>query len=214
MPAAEPVAAHRPDPPPVLLLASASPRRRELLWQIGVSHRVAVADVDELPLADESPVDCVQRLALAKAYHFVDSELPVLGADTEVVLDGELLGKPCDRSSALAMLARLSGRTHQVLTAVALVDRRGRAVRLCASEVQFRELAAAECARYWETGEPCGKAGGYAIQGLGAVFVSSLRGSYSGVMGLPLFETATLLDASGVPRWLGSGPRAGGAAIP
>jgi septum formation protein len=192
--------------PPVLLLASASPRRRELLWQIGVPHRVAVPAIDERPLSGEAPADCVQRLALAKAYQVSAPELPVLGADTEVVLEGRLLGKPSDRSEALAMLARLSGRTHQVLTAVALVDRRGTALRLSASEVEFRALDAAECARYWETGEPRGKAGAYAIQGLGAVFVRHLRGSYSGVMGLPLFETAALLDAAGVRRWLGAGP--------
>jgi len=189
--------------PPLLVLASASPRRRELLWQIGVPHRVAVPDIDEQPLDGEAPADCVQRLALAKAYQVTDSELPVLGADTEVVLDGRVLGKPSDRDEALAMLARLSGKTHQVLTAVALVDRRGSQLRLSASEVEFRELGAAECARYWDSGEPRGKAGAYAIQGLGAVFVRSLRGSYSGVMGLPLFETAALLDAAGVQRWLG-----------
>jgi septum formation protein len=199
----------RPQPqlqPPVLVLASASPRRRELLWQIGVPHRAAVPAIDEQPLSGEAPAECVQRLALAKAYQVSSPELPVLGADTEVVLDGKLLGKPSDRGEALAMLARLSGRTHLVLTAVALVDRRGTALRLSASEVEFRALEATECARYWETGEPRGKAGAYAIQGLGAVFVRHLRGSYSGVMGLPLFETAALLDAAGVRRWLGAGP--------
>ena len=192
--------------PPLLVLASASPRRRELLWQIGVPHRVAVPAIDEQPLSSEAPAECVQRLALAKAYQVSSPELPVLGADTEVVLDGRLLGKPSDRGEALVMLARLSGRAHLVLTAVALVDRRGTALRLSASEVEFRALDATECARYWETGEPRGKAGAYAIQGLGAVFVRHLRGSYSGVMGLPLFETAALLDAAGVRRWLGAGP--------
>jgi septum formation protein len=189
------------DLPPVLVLASASPRRRELLWQIGVPHRVAPAGIDERALRGESPVDCVRRLALAKARQPAPAGLPVLGADTEVVLDGELLGKPRDREGALAMLARLSGRTHQVLTAVALVGAHGQSLALSTSEVQFRALTRDECLRYWDTGEPRDKAGAYAIQGLGAVFVSDLRGSYSGVVGLPLYETAGLLAAAGVPCW-------------
>jgi septum formation protein len=197
-------AAHRPPSPPVLVLASASPRRRELLWQIGVAHRVAAADVDERPLHGEGAAACVQRVALAKAqaiWQAAPPGLPVLGADTGVVLDGELLGKPATREEALRMLRRLSGRAHRVHTAVALVDRSGGRLRFSDSEVQFRALAPEECERYWASGEPRDKAGGYAIQGLGAVFVSQLHGSYSGVMGLPLFETAELLDAAGVPRW-------------
>ena len=185
----------------VLVLASASPRRRELLWQIGVSHRVAIANLDERSRPQEPAAECVQRLALAKAMKIWQGDLPVLGADTAVVLDNELLGKPHDRPAALAMLARLSGRTHRVLTAVALVDGRGSHVRLSESEVQFRALGAAECERYWESGEPADKAGAYAIQGLGAVFIRRVQGSYSGVMGLPLFETAALLDEAGIPRW-------------
>jgi septum formation protein len=205
-------AAHHREAPPVLVLASASPRRRELLWQIGVPHQVAVADIDERPLAGEAAADCVQRLARAKAQCIWREGLPVLGADTAVVLDGQMLGKPRDRGAALAMLARLSGRTHRVLTAVALVNQRGAQLRLSESEVQFRQLAPAECALYWDSGEPRDKAGGYAIQGLAAVFISALHGSYSGVMGLPLFETAALLDAAGVPRWqvAGGAPPAGG----
>ena len=201
MSAAEHQAARLQDLPPVLVLASASPRRRELLWQIGVAHRVAVADIDERASAGESAGDCVQRLALAKAHAVWQPSLPVLGADTAVVLDGELLGKPRDRHGGLSMLARLSGRSHRVLTAVALVDARGSQLCLSDSEVEFRALGATECARYWDSGEPCDKAGGYAIQGFGAVFVRRVHGSYSGVMGLPLFETAELLDAAGVPRW-------------
>ena len=204
---------HPQEMPPVLVLASASPRRRELLWQIGVAHRVAIANVDERPRTGESAVECVQRLALAKAKAVWQASLPVLGADTAVVLDGEMLGKPRDRHSALAMLTRLSGRSHRVLTAVALVDGRGSQLRLSDSEVQFRTLEGAECARYWDSGEPCDKAGGYAIQGLGAVFVSRMQGSYSGVMGLPLFETAELLDAAGVPRWHLAARPAGAAAL-
>jgi len=192
-------AVHRPDAPPLLVLASRSPRRRELLWQIGVPHHVAAADIDEQPLPGEAPADCVQRLALAKARTVAPAGLPVLGADTAVVIDGQMLGKPGNRTDGVAMLQRLSGRTHRVLTAVALVDAHGGRVALSASEVDFRVLTGAECERYWESGEPRDKAGGYAIQGLGAVFISALRGSYSGVMGLPLFETAALLDAAGVP---------------
>jgi septum formation protein len=192
-------AAHRPDAPPLLVLASRSPRRRELLWQIGVPHHVAAADIDEQPLPGETPADCVQRLALAKARTVPPAGLPVLGADTAVVLDGQMLGKPADRAEGVAMLRRLSGRTHRVLTAVALVDAHGSRLAVSASEVEFRVLAEAECQRYWDCGEPRDKAGGYAIQGLGAVFISALRGSYSGVMGLPLFETAALLAAAGVP---------------
>jgi septum formation protein len=201
MSAANHQAAHPQELPPVLVLASASPRRRELLWQIGVAHRVAIADIDEQPRAGESVGECVQRLALAKAKAVWQPDLPVLGADTAVVLDGEMLGKPRDRHSALAMLARLSGRRHRVLTAVALVDARASQLRLNDSEVEFRVVESAECARYWDSGEPRDKAGGYAIQGLGAVFVRRVHGSYSGVMGLPLFETAELLDAAGIPRW-------------
>ena len=195
--------------PPVLLLASASPRRRALLWQIGVAHAVEIAAIDEKQLAGETPAECVCRLALAKAERvLLDSprraitSLPVLGADTAVVIDGVMLGKPHDRNAAVAMLARLSGRTHEVLTAIALLTAGGHDVRVSRSEVRFRAIEAAEVERYWETGESRDKAGGYAIQQFGAVFVSELRGSYSGVMGLPLFETATLLDAAGVPRWV------------
>jgi septum formation protein len=125
----------------------------------------------------------------------------VLGADTGVLLDGEMLGKPVDRSDGIDMLLRLAGRAHRVLTAVVLIDAQGAQRRLSDSEVRFRDIGRAEAGRYWDSGEPCDKAGGYAIQGLGAVFVRQLRGSYSGVMGLPLFETAALLDEAGVPRW-------------
>jgi len=191
---------------PDLILASASPRRSALLRQIGVAHRVATPAVEERREAGESVEACVTRLALAKAreVHARDAALglPVLGADTAVVLGGEMLGKPADRSAAMAMLKSLSGCTHQVLTAVALVGARGEAVRLSSSSVGFRSIDAAEMARYWASGEPGDKAGGYAIQGFAAVFIERLEGSYSGVMGLPLFETAALLDAAGVPRWL------------
>ena len=198
-------AVHRPDAPPLLVLASRSPRRRELLWQIGVPHHVAAADIDEQPLPGEAPANCVQRLALAKARAVralgAAGGLPALGADTAVVLGGEMLGKPAHRDEGMAMLARLSGATHRVLTAVALVHDGGEALRLSESRVRFRAIAPPEAEAYWASGDPRDKAGGYAIQGLGAVFIAALEGSYSGVMGLPLFETAALLDGAGVPRW-------------
>ena len=203
--------AGRRPPAPVLLLASGSPRRRELLAQIGVPHAVVVPGIPEQRLAGEGVEDCVQRLALAKARagHAVAQarsaewgHLPVLGADPAVVLGSEMLGKPGDRAEALATLARLSGVTHRVLTAVALVHAGGEAVCLSESRVAFRELGEPECEAYWDSSEPRDKAGAYAVQGLGAVFIRGLEGSYSGVMGLPLYETAQLLDAAGVPRWL------------
>ena len=188
---------------PVLCLASASPRRRELLAQIGVPHVVTSADIDETVLPGESPAEYVLRMARNKAVVVRDAgqRLPVLAADTAVVLDGVIYGKPRDREHALDMLRRLSGRTHEVLTAVALADHRGTRTRLSLSEVTFRTLTEEECAAYWESGEPRDKAGAYAIQGLAAVFVERISGSYSGVMGLPLFETAELLRAAGVPYW-------------
>lgn len=188
---------------PVITLASVSPRRRDLLNQIGVPHVVVGAHIDESVLPGESAHDYVQRMARTKAlavWH-QRQELPVLAADTTVVLDGVILGKPEHRDDALRMLARLSGRTHEVLTAVALATHGGLTLRVGVSSVRFRALDADECAAYWETGEPRDKAGAYAIQGRAAVFVESLQGSYSGVMGLPLFETVDLLRSAGVPYW-------------
>ncbi len=190
---------------PVLCLASESPRRRDLLWQIGVPHKVMAARVDERLLAGESADDYVVRVALEKAMTVRNGgeRLPVLGADTAVVLDGAVYGKPADRADALDMLGKLSGRTHQVLTAVALAAGRAVEVRVSASTVRLRDLTLAEREAYWRTGEPRDKAGAYAIQGLGAVFVESLSGSYSGVMGLPLAETAELLRTAGIACWQG-----------
>jgi len=188
-----------------LVLASASPRRSALLLQIGVRHRVLPAHVDETRLANESIEQCVTRLAQAKARQVSaqlgDPSIPVLGADTAVVVDRLMLGKPRDRADALAMLARLSGTEHEVLSAVALLHAGSMSQRLSRSRVRFRALHTAECEAYWDSGEPADKAGAYAIQGGAAVFVQSLHGSYSGVMGLPLFETATLLAAAAVPMW-------------
>jgi septum formation protein len=188
---------------PVLRLASASPRRRELLTQIGVPHAVEVADVDEEVRHGEAVTVYVERVARAKAETVWQRQrdLPVLAADTIVVLNGVSLGKPRDRAHGLAMLEALAGREHRVLTAVALVTACSTRCVTSASTVRMRDSTAQERDRYWGTGEPCDKAGGYAIQGLGAIFIESLQGSYSGVMGLPLFETAQLLAAAKLPCW-------------
>jgi septum formation protein len=173
------------------------------LAQIGVPHTVTGAHIDETARPGEAPRDYVMRMARQKALTVRESgeRLPVLAADTTVVLDDAIYGKPRDRADGIAMLARLSGRTHEVLTAVAVADSRGVSLRLNVSSVCFRELTLEECAAYWETGEPHDKAGGYAVQGAAAVFIESLRGSYSGVMGLPLFETAELLREAGIAYW-------------
>jgi septum formation protein len=189
-----------------IYLASGSPRRRELLQQIGVSIRVIGADLDETALQGESPLAYVSRLAQAKATVGWERSrdlggAPVLAADTAVVLDGNILGKPAGLNDAIAMLLQLSGRTHEVLTAVALRSAAGIEVKVSHSMVTIRSIDLSEARAYWETGEPSDKAGAYAIQGYAAIFISDLQGSYSGVMGLPLFETAALLKAAGVPCW-------------
>jgi septum formation protein len=188
---------------PVVCLASISPRRRELLTQIGVPHKVMAAHIDETAYPGEIPRDYVMRMARQKALAVLDrgEALPVLAADTTVVLDEIIYGKPRNRDEGVAMLQRLSDRTHEVMTAVAVAEPRGVALRLNVSSVRFRKLTLEECNAYWETGEPHDKAGGYAVQGAAAVFIESLSGSYSGVMGLPLFETAELLRAAGVTYW-------------
>jgi nucleoside triphosphate pyrophosphatase len=184
-----------------IYLASASPRRRELLQQIGVSFRLVGTELDETPRLSEVPAAYVARLAAAKADAGWLSRsaaiAPVLAADTAVVLDGAILGKPRDRHDAEHMLLQLSGRTHEVMTAVAVRSSAGNQIKVSHSLVTFRILDAAEVRAYWDTGEPRDKAGAYAIQGFAAIFIADLRGSYSGVMGLPLFETAELLKASG-----------------
>jgi septum formation protein len=200
-----------------IYLASRSPRRRELLTQIGIRYHLLLfrerpdsgVEVSEEPLAGEAPDVYVERVARAKAEagwkRMLQRNLPhapVLAADTTVALDGRILGKPADRKEAATMLASLSGRSHEVLTAIAVqhVDRLESA--LSRSEVRFKELSAREIADYVATGEADDKAGAYAIQGAAARFVAELRGSYSGVMGLPLFETAQMLErlASPPPR--------------
>jgi septum formation protein len=189
-------------------LASASPRRRQLLEQIGVRFQVLNVEVDETIGNAEAPERYVTRLAEAKALAGERQSRasgaplrPVLGADTAVLAAGEILGKPDNQQAAERMLRLLSGTAHQVLTAVALASAAGVVSRVSVSEVTFREITAAEARDYWRTGEPRDKAGGYAIQGYGAVFIASLEGSYSGVMGLPLFETADLLRGAGVAVW-------------
>lgn len=187
-------------------LASGSPRRRELLAQIGVPFQVLDVTVDEARLPREAPDAYVVRLARQKAdagwrARPLRTPSPVLAADTTVVLDGEILGKPNDRSAGEQMLRALGGRTHEVLTAVAVATLQGLISRTSRSEVTFRAISGAEAHDYWATGEPRDKAGGYAIQGGAAVFVANLKGSYSGVMGLPLFETSELLEQAGVPHW-------------
>lgn len=185
-----------------IYLASASPRRSALLRQIFVPHQILIPNIDESRLPAESPADYVVRLARAKAQRIwerlkPEERKPVLAADTTVALGEEIFGKPADRTEGVGMLQRLAGRTHQVYTAVALAHDNGLDHALSASDVTFRLLSAAECQAYWNSGEPQDKAGGYAVQGLAASFITGLSGSYSGVMGLPLAETAQLLARVG-----------------
>jgi len=193
--------------PDALILASASPRRRELLTQIGVDFRVIVHEVDETWQEGETPASHVMRLAAAKAAAVsvlpeIDRKLTVLGADTIVVIDDVVLGKPLDAAHAMDMLRLLSGREHQVLSAVCLRQGVRSETVMSRTRVQFRELDDSEIRAYWHSGEPQGKAGAYAVQGLAAVFIERLCGSYSGVVGLPLFETAALLRRFGIPAAL------------
>jgi len=189
-------------PADFVYLASASPRRRELLLQLGLRNEAVPAELEEHPAAGEAPADYVLRLARLKAEVAVrrlgSPPSAVLAADTEVVVDGQVLGKPRDREAGLAMLAKLSGRRHQVLSGVALWSSGELRSALSESRVWFRTVSPAEAAAYWDTGEPADKAGGYAIQCRGAIFIERLEGSYSGVMGLPLFETAQLLREAGM----------------
>jgi septum formation protein len=189
----------------MLYLASASPRRQELLRQAGIQFQAVVSDIPEQRGDRESPLDYVRRVAADKA-RFVTAALragdrprwPVLGADTEVVIDDEILGKPRDRRHAAAMLRRLSGRTHTVLTGLCLVTDAGEYRAVSESQVRFADLSDAEIAAYVETGEADDKAGGYAIQGRAARFIARLEGSYSGVMGLPLYELHETLKRAGL----------------
>ncbi|MES9851967.1 MAG: Maf family protein [Candidatus Thiodiazotropha sp. L084R] len=185
-----------------LYLASRSPRRRELLQQIGIEHQLLDIEVDESQLPNELPGDYVQRVAEDKARAgfekiAMNEESLVLAADTSVVINGQILGKPENRDQGIWMLNQLSDSTHEVYSAVTLSTPSLETL-VSVSSVTFRNLSDREMSDYWETGEPADKAGSYAIQGLGAQFIARLEGSYSGVMGLPLFETAELLGRVGI----------------
>ena len=182
----------------MIYLASQSPRRQELLRQIGIEFELVHADIDETPLENENPQHYVKRMAAEKALNAfrMDMSNPLLAADTSVICEDRILGKPQNEHDFLAMFERLSDNAHQVITAVAVTDNKEAAAiktRLSVSEVIFRKITRNEALRYWQSGEPADKAGGYGIQGMGAIFIKKISGSYSGIMGLPLFETAELL---------------------
>ncbi len=184
----------------MIILASQSPRRRQLLDQIGVVYHAAPVSVDETAFHQEAPEVFVRRIALDKA-RAAQRQYPahaILAADTCIALDGKPLGKPQDQEHAVAMLLSLADRDHEVFTAVTLIDASGEHSRLSRSRVTFHTITEAQARRYWATGEPADKAGGYAIQGRGALFVKRIHGSYSGIMGLPLFETGQLLTKAGL----------------
>lgn len=180
----------------LLHLASTSPRRREILQTLGIEFDVVPVETDERRLDGETPGEMVLRLAIAKAEAATHGEF-VLGADTVVVLGDRVLGKPRDADDAVEMLLALSGRRHAVMTGVALKTPDETRAVLSATDVKFREIGRDEAYRYWHSGEPCDKAGAYGIQGIGGMFVKAIEGSYSGVMGLPVFETVELLKSAG-----------------
>ncbi|MBI3575672.1 MAG: septum formation inhibitor Maf [Gammaproteobacteria bacterium] len=191
----------------MIYLASASPRRQELLRQLGIAFEAMPSNLVEIPRAGERPEDYVLRVARAKAQHVTRqvrarglTPCPVLGADTEVVLEGEILGKPRDAQQGQAMLRKLAGRTHEVLTGLVLLHQDAEYKTINRSHVTFGPLTDADIRRYWDSGEPADKAGGYAVQGQAAAFIQRIEGSYSGIMGLPLFELMQLLQQVGVHR--------------
>jgi septum formation protein len=186
---------------PELILASASPRRSELLNQLGLNHRVQVAAVDETPLSNEAPADYVLRVAHAKSLavrqQLTINNTVVLAADTAVVINNIIMGNPENLEHAITMLEQLSDNTHQVYSAVSVRGQSTQQV-LSVSDVTFRAISTQEIIQYWHTGEPADKAGAYAVQGLASIFIQSITGSYSGIMGLPLFETAQILANEGI----------------
>lgn len=182
----------------MIYLASQSPRRQQLLQQIGIEFELVPVEIDETPQANEDPQKYVERMAAEKARNAfrIDLSNPLLAADTSVICEGTILGKPENEQDFLAMFERLSDNAHQVITAIAVTNNKDAAAiktRVSVSEVIFRKITRNEALRYWQSGEPADKAGGYGIQGTGAVFIKRISGSYSGIMGLPLFETAELL---------------------
>lgn len=184
-----------------LILASQSPRRKELLEQLGYHFTCLPADIDESVLAQENPEQYVSRLAIEKARVIAkqyDESVVVLGSDTSVVFGTHILGKPASLDECIAILSMLSGQTHQVITAVAVVKGERTEVFVVRTEVDFKVLTEQEISRYWQTGEPQDKAGAYGIQGIAGQFVKKIRGSYSAVVGLPLYETSQLLSLFGV----------------
>jgi len=182
-----------------LILASKSPRRAELLKQMGLQFEVRSSDIDEVSHFGEAAEKFVERMAYEKAGACeAGPETIVIGADTIVELDGLILGKPADRAAGIGMLMDLSGRTHRVFTGIALMRGDARSQCVVSTKVRFRQIEYTEAERYWDLGEPEDKAGGYGIQGLGGVFVAQIEGSYSNVMGLPIFETAQLLASNGM----------------
>ncbi|MGV6826586.1 MAG: Maf family protein [bacterium] len=186
-------------PTPRLLLASASPRRHELLLQIGVEHQQASVNTDETSHPGEQPEDYVQRVTMEKhlAAHRQYPGYVILAADTAVVVDDKILGKPKSEAHFMTMLEQLSGRTHTVMTGVAVGTQSPQYLLSC-SKVQFSTVSHEQALAYWHSGEPIDKAGGYAVQGLAARFIERIEGSYSGIMGLPLFETTGLLRGHGL----------------
>lgn len=185
---------------PQITLASSSPRRRELLDQIQVSYSVLPVDIDESHISGETAEQFVTRLALEKARsgYKASSLIPALGSDTIVIFEHQILGKPKNRQDALNMLQMLSGKIHQVMTAVAICNGETEHCVISTSEVEFAQIDDQQAEAYWETGEPVDKAGGYGIQGIAAQFIKNIKGSYSGIMGLPLYETVELLKLAGI----------------
>lgn len=187
-----------------IVLASASERRKHLLDQIGVSYDVVIVDINETPHKNETPVDYVKRLAEEKAkagFEKSTKQFPALGADTTVVIDGCILGKPNNTQHSIDMLMRLSGKTHQVMTGVSMIDQYHQKSFVNITDVTFSDISQEQALAYWQTGEPRDKAGSYAIQGYAAIWVKEIKGSFSSVVGLPLYETAQLLNTFGVMVW-------------
>ena len=181
-----------------IILASASPRRAELLDQVGISYEIQSVDINEDPMLNESAVDLVQRLAVEKSQAIKNADKPVVGSDTLGLIGDQLLVKPTDVAHSIKMLSAMSGNWHEILTAVAITYKDYTTVLLNRNRVLFRKISQDEMIRYWETGEPQDKAGSYAVQGIAAMFIERIEGSYSGIMGLPLFETMQLLNDLGI----------------